>query len=146
MMPMATPEAQREYQRKWKARRRADFFADKCCVRCGSTERLELDHKDPKLKISHNIWSWSKERREAEIAKCQVLCNECHQVKTVENDEHPSGENHPRAVLSLESVIAIRKLNSDEGIGYRRIAERLGLPVWSVRDVVKNKTWRGVVA
>lgn len=81
-MPMATKEAQREYAREWVARRRAEFFADKRCVRCGSTDNLTLDHIDPRLKISHNIWSWSAERRTAEIAKCQVLCVSCHKTKT----------------------------------------------------------------
>jgi len=80
---MATPEAQREYQRQWVARRRAEFFADKECVKCGSTDRLELDHIDPEAKVSHRIWSWSAARREVEIAKCQVLCHECHLFKTV---------------------------------------------------------------
>lgn len=32
---------QRDYQRNWMARRRSEFFADKSCVRCGATERLE---------------------------------------------------------------------------------------------------------
>ena len=72
----------RDYQRQWAARRRATFFEDKCCVRCGSKERLELDHIDPKLKVSHNVWSWSEAKRSAEIAKCQVLCHDCHWQKT----------------------------------------------------------------
>ena len=78
-------EYQRDYQRQWVARRRAAFFEGKCCVRCGSTERLELDHIDPKLKVSHNVWSWSEAKRSAEIAKCQVLCHDCHLQKTGED-------------------------------------------------------------
>ena len=78
-------EYQRDYQRQWVARRRATFFEDKCCVRCGSKERLELDHIDPKLKVSHNIWSWSEARQAEEIAKCQVLCHDCHLQKTGED-------------------------------------------------------------
>lgn len=75
-------ERKREYQREWLANRRANFFADKACVRCGSAEQLELDHIDPEQKVSHRIWSWSQERRDAEIAKCQVLCAECHKAKS----------------------------------------------------------------
>jgi 5-methylcytosine-specific restriction endonuclease McrA len=81
-MPMSTPEAQREYQRLWIAKRRADFFADKYCVSCSSIERLELDHIDPSTKEHHAIWSWSKARRDIEIAKCQILCHDCHLKKT----------------------------------------------------------------
>jgi hypothetical protein len=59
-------------------RRRAEFLAGQSCVRCGRTDSLELDHIDPATKIDHRIWSWRKERREAEIAKCRVLCRTCH--------------------------------------------------------------------
>lgn len=73
---------QAEYMRQWAAKNRAEFFAGKSCVECGSTTLLELDHIDPAQKTSHRIWTWSKERRAAEIAKCQVLCSECHLSKT----------------------------------------------------------------
>ncbi len=61
---------------------RAEFFLDKVCVYCGSSSNLELDHIKPEDKLSHRIWGWAKERREAEQAKCQVLCIQCHKVKT----------------------------------------------------------------
>ena len=76
----------REYARLWIAKRRADFFANKSCIKCKSKEKLELDHINPSTKISHNIWSWSEERRLAEIKKCQVFCYACHQIKTMKQD------------------------------------------------------------
>lgn len=82
------PEQRRRYQRKWKAARRAAFYEGKSCVQCGSTEELELDHIDPAAKITHLIWSWSAMRRDAELAKCQVLCCKCHLAKTI--GERPS--------------------------------------------------------
>jgi 5-methylcytosine-specific restriction endonuclease McrA len=84
-MPRKDREARNQYIREWTAARRAAFFEGKSCVKCGSTERLELDHIDPSQKISHSIWSWSDERRLAEIAKCQVLCRPCHEVKTAQD-------------------------------------------------------------
>ena len=75
-------ESVNAYRRKWKAARRASFFDGKSCVKCGSIERLELDHIDRSTKIDHNIWSWSEARRNAEIAKCQILCYVCHKEKT----------------------------------------------------------------
>lgn len=95
-MPYADKNKQRNYQRQWKANRRKDWFKDKECVECGESNYmlLELDHIYPDQKVSHNIWSWSKERMEKELAKCQVLCTSCHRDKTIENNgwnKHPCG-------------------------------------------------------
>jgi hypothetical protein len=77
-MPYKDQAKRREWFRRRKARIRAEFFQDKSCEWCGSRERLELHHKEPELKIDHRIWTWSAARREAEIAKCMVLCHDCH--------------------------------------------------------------------
>jgi len=77
-MGYSDPQRQREYQREWVAKRRAEYFADKSCVVCGNTNDLQLHHLDPAQKISHNIWGWRRERMEAEIAKCEVRCSACH--------------------------------------------------------------------
>lgn len=79
---MATPEEQREYQREWIRRRRDDYFRDKVCEWCGSSEKLELDHLDRSQKIDHRVWSWRAERREAELSKCRPLCRDCHLKRT----------------------------------------------------------------
>lgn len=50
----------------------------KKCEHCGSEENLENHHKNPATKESSRIWSWCKERIEAELAKCIVLCRDCH--------------------------------------------------------------------
>lgn len=81
-MITSTKDIKHEYQRKWIANRRHSFFRDKSCEKCGSVDRLELDHIDPEFKVTNNIWSWSVERREEELAKCQVLCHFCHKEKT----------------------------------------------------------------
>lgn len=77
-MPYADPEAQRDYQRRWVAERRALFFSEKACEWCGSPDELELHHRDVTRKENHRIWSWGEARRLAEIAKCIVLCATCH--------------------------------------------------------------------
>lgn len=82
-MPYKDRATQREYARKWVAARRAEWFADKACVQCGSTDRMELDHIDRFTKVNHAVWSWTKARREAELAKCQVLCSTHHLEKTL---------------------------------------------------------------
>lgn len=78
-----TKAAQREYQRQWIAARRAAWLAGKSCATCGATDNLEVDHIDPLKKVTHRVWSWSEKRRQAELAKCQVLCTSCHLDKTL---------------------------------------------------------------
>lgn len=75
-------EAKREYARKWVATRRASWMADKFCVKCGRVDNLEIHHLDPTQKVSHSVWSWSQIKRDAELAKCVVLCHDCHAVET----------------------------------------------------------------
>lgn len=81
-------DKQREYQKAWIARRRFEYFKDKSCSWCGSIEELELDHIDPdeKLFSPATLWGMSdaNPNKIAELAKCQVLCCECHKTKTIE--------------------------------------------------------------
>lgn len=82
-MPIHDPDKRRAYGRAWIAKRRNAWLqANGPCKRCGSEENLEVDHIDPMAKVSHRIWSFSAEKREAELAKCQVLCKACHRKKT----------------------------------------------------------------
>jgi 5-methylcytosine-specific restriction endonuclease McrA len=82
-MPMATIEEQREYQRLWVKKRRDTWLKENGpCVVCGSWENLEVDHEDPQKKVTHRVFSWSKERREEELSKCRALCYDCHKEKT----------------------------------------------------------------
>lgn len=122
-MPYSDPEQRRKHKREWRARNRSNYLADKACVVCGSTERLEVDHINPAEKVSHNIWSWSKVRREAELAKCQVLCYDHHLEKTLR--EHyeevakiPHGDR--RRYKRGCHCTACRKANAD----YRRELRR----------------------
>jgi 5-methylcytosine-specific restriction endonuclease McrA len=82
-----TGEAKREYQRNWIANRRAEYFLEKWCAHCGSIEDLELDHIDPETKEypPASLWSMSdgNPKKIAELAKCQVLCEPCHLIKTL---------------------------------------------------------------
>ena len=65
-----------------------DYLTDKSCVECGNGDYrvLEFDHIDPAIKSFgiaqgiHNIMAWPKIL--AEIEKCQILCANCHKLKT----------------------------------------------------------------
>lgn len=54
------------------------------CSHCGSTDNLEFDHKDRKLKraqMSH-LWRLGWDRIKAELVKCWLLCKPCHEKKS----------------------------------------------------------------
>src|SRR4051794_5067110 len=104
-MPYRDRLRQREYQRRWNATRRATWLAGKCCVDCGSTSHLEIDHVVASDKADHRIWTWSEERRLRELAKCAVRCRPCHVRKGLR-----SGELRRSAVLVPEDVVAIRAM------------------------------------
>ena len=71
---------QREYQKLWWRARREEYFRLKKCEQCGSTVKLVIHHKNPEDKIAHAVWSWSQDRRNAELEKCIVLCDKCHRI------------------------------------------------------------------
>jgi hypothetical protein len=79
---MDRKEYLRNYQREWVRKRRLAYFKDKVCKNCPSNENLELHHVNRETKISNHIWSWSDKRRLEELAKCVVLCKDCHRVET----------------------------------------------------------------
>jgi len=83
-MPILDRQARRIYNLRWIQQRKREAYAAMggACVGCGSIEKLELDHIDRRMKVSHRIWTWSAARRTEEIAKCQLLCVDCHKKKT----------------------------------------------------------------
>ena len=123
---MATKEEQREYQNRWIQQRRLDWIESQGgkCVNCGSTERLEVDHINPKFKMINpaNLWSMSEsnERRIRELAKCQVLCHWCHLDKTSEGLTKPlihgTSNAHGRKGCRFT---ACKKWDSDDEKAYR---------------------------
>jgi hypothetical protein len=79
---MHTPVSRARQWQKMKARRAAWLKTNGPCKCCGSWKRLEVDHVDPAQKVTHTVWSWSEAGRAEELAKCQVLCHDCHVKKT----------------------------------------------------------------
>jgi len=129
-----TPEI-KAYWRRWMKMRRDRFFNGKSCVQCDSVEKLELDHIDPKDKVTNLIWSWSQERQDIETAKCQVLCKVCHKKKS---DEYfrvtYKGRAHPACrVLTKEQYNEVLSYKR-KGLFNREIAEKLN----TTRGVIDN--------
>jgi 5-methylcytosine-specific restriction endonuclease McrA len=67
------------------------------CARCPATNDLELDHIDPSTKSFTIGKSWIRAIDDfwAEVAKCQLLCDKCHNLKTTtENGLVPARGTH----------------------------------------------------
>jgi hypothetical protein len=65
------------------------------CVKCNRPDKLEFDHIDPKTKHFKVGDSAGVNRKLSvfleEVAKCQLLCFDCHVEKTKINKEHGKG-------------------------------------------------------
>lgn len=68
-----------------------DYLMVNPCIKCGEANPvvLEFDHRDPSKKIDHVTALVSQKRGSVaklleEIDKCDVLCANCHRVKTAE--------------------------------------------------------------
>jgi 5-methylcytosine-specific restriction endonuclease McrA len=84
------------YQRELHARRRDQVIKalGGCCQRCGSVLRLEIDHIDARTKrFDVSVLFRRSVLLAAELAKCQLLCHDCHRIKTVECGEAGGGWN-----------------------------------------------------
>lgn len=128
----------RSYNRRWMAARRQEFFNGKSCTSCGSKESLELDHIDRATKVHHAIWSWCKERRKAELAKCQVLCHNCHAKKTAAEIKIPFCERFAK----VDEVIARQIKYSDERAS--EIVKRLGISKFVVSRIRTGQSWQHI--
>lgn len=74
--------------------RRGHYLSGKTCVDCGSGERLQFDHRDPATKLFEVGGNWlrSISSIEAEIAKCDVRCFDCHMKR---HGFETTGHGHP---------------------------------------------------
>ena len=75
-------------QRYHKRREQAVKTLGGKCVRCGSTDDLQVDHIDRVKKTMKfaRMTGVSESKFLEELARCQLLCQECHTTKTVEED------------------------------------------------------------
>lgn len=143
-MPMGTREEQREYQRKWIAQRRIAWVQENGpCAKCGSWLDLEVDHVDPALKamFPRDIWSRRQEVRDAELAKCQVLCGACHIIKTRVNHDGARGSQISK-ILTEEMVKEMHRLRG-QGKKFTEIGALMGVKPDTARSAV-NRQWKHV--
>lgn len=67
-------------------KRLLEYFKDKECKDCGNTDTrvFEFDHLHSKAaNISEVMKSWCWERILTEIDKCEIVCCNCHRIRTL---------------------------------------------------------------
>jgi len=81
-------EKLRELRRK-KRQQLVEHLGGKC-IGCGVTEDLQFDHinRADKLYTIGKIIDWDLSRILPEVEKCQLLCKECHRIKTRTNHDN----------------------------------------------------------
>ena len=89
----------REYNlaRYYKMKQEAIKILGGKCKQCGSKKKLEFDHIDPSSKkfCLTQFLRYSKEKNKKELAKCQLLCQKCHNIKTLkEKGQVPAKGTH----------------------------------------------------
>ncbi len=76
-------------RRKQKKKQLVEYLGGKC-VGCGTTENLQFDHIDRAKKqfVISEIIDWHISKIMPEVDKCQLLCRECHNIKTRANHDY----------------------------------------------------------
>jgi predicted XRE-type DNA-binding protein len=107
-----------------KLRRNAWLLANGPCKKCSSWEQLEMDHIDPKTKNRKEsryskLWKLKESRRNIELAKCQVLCYNCHNEKSRKEKEER---------IKYDDAIVLEVFNlKTKGLTQKKISEKLGI-------------------
>jgi len=61
------------------------------CTDCGNTfspEAMDFDHvRGVKLAGISDMWSWGRDRVLAELAKCELVCANCHRVRHAQDED-----------------------------------------------------------
>jgi len=123
------------YMRKYhlkryrRLRNEAITFLGGKCVKCGSTEKLELDHinKDDKEIEVSKMLSVSLDRFWKEVKKCQLLCKGCHLDKTIVERGHKIAKGTHGTLSSYRycKCELCKKAHRDWSIKYNKSHKRI---------------------
>lgn len=91
------------------------------CSLCGSTRKLELDHKNPAKKnfTLTKLWGVAKKDFEKEVKKCRLLCNSCHKDNTAKQREEGTVKSIPGKTKYKNNR---RKKSKKKKAGFERLA------------------------
>lgn len=88
------------------------------CAKCGAANELEIDHIDPTQKtftLGGKGWNIKKELFDKEVDKCQLLCKDCHNDKTIKETgkKHAKGYHGTLSSYRYCKCDLCRKVKSD---------------------------------
>lgn len=109
------------------------------CVKCGSWKDLEINHIESIFKETHRICSYSKVKQELELAKCEVLCSDCH--KLVSATQKAKGERQGNSKLSEEDITMIRDMYDGVDYTYRSLASIFNVNFTVIGKIIRNESW-----
>lgn len=137
-------EQMRIYQNERRARLRRELIEmlGGKCVRCDVTEELQFDHIHPEMKLFAISNGLDKPRATllAELAKCQLLCKDHHNLKTKEHGAQNIGSRNGRAKLTERDIPVIRSSN----LSSRKIALQYDINKGTVLDIRAGRRWNHV--
>lgn len=145
-MPMRTKEEQRKYQREWLIQRRQEWIEQNGgkCVKCQSTDSLQIDHinADQKQRNISTLWSMSPTNpvRVNELSKCQILCRNCHLSKTIDNKEHARGYKVGKKMTDDQMREALSLYESGK-FTYKELGAMYGVHKDTIRHA-RNRGWK----
>lgn len=127
---MHTIETRKRAYEKIKQRKKDWIEANGPCKRCGTWKDLEIDHVNWETKdraISKHLWSSCEQKRNIELAKCQILCSRCHQQKSILEAIHrQTGKKVPRDRTPSKELVDEMVVLRDSGWSFRQIGEKYG--------------------
>ncbi len=110
------------------------------CVECSSKENLEFDHVDRSNKnfAIGKLMSYSKEIILNELKLCQILCKNCHDLKSLY--EKAIGSKNGNSKLTELDVLQIKK-NLKEGVSNKELAIKYNVSDVAISKIKNNKNW-----
>lgn len=108
-MANSDPVKYREYMKEYMLKRyhdrrnKAVVKLGGSCYTCGATEKLQFDHIDRNNKsfTIAKLSSVNEKKFWEEIEKCQLLCEDCHQNKTLDDLGQVSAKNTHGTLSSM---------------------------------------------
>lgn len=98
---------------RYRATRKAlisDYKVERGCLDCGfdsHPEALDFDHRpstEKKFNIGNRGWTVSEATLLAEIEKCDVLCANCHRIRTADRRKGVTGGD-PQDSVDVDNLV-----------------------------------------